>query len=96
MPGDTEYKKGQKKGPGRPPGTPNKTTSQLKDMVLAALDGAGGVEYLQERAMDPKTASAFLTLVGKVLPMQVAGIDGKPIQTITRIELVAASVNSSD
>lgn len=60
-------------GPGRPKGTPNKNTTALKEMILEALEGAGGVEYLMERAKDSKTASAFLTLVGKVLPMQVQG-----------------------
>ena len=75
-------------GPGRPKGMLNKTTAQLKDMVLAALDQAGGVEYLTERANDPRTASAFLTLVGKVLPMQVTGADGGPVQTVARIEIV--------
>lgn len=54
-------------------GKPNKATAQLKDMILGALDQAGGVEYLTKRANDPKTASAFLTLIGKVLPMQVVG-----------------------
>lgn len=66
-------------GKGRVKGTPNKATKQLKDMILGALDNAGGVEYLTERANDPKTASAFLTLIGKVLPMQVTGEGGKPI-----------------
>jgi hypothetical protein len=54
-------------------GVPNKATKELKEMILAALDGAGGVQYLQERAKDPRTASAFLGLVGKVLPMTIAG-----------------------
>lgn len=54
-------------------GVPNKTTAQLKDMILGALDQSGGVQYLVERASDPRTASAFLTLVGKVLPMTVQG-----------------------
>lgn len=54
-------------------GIPNKTTAQLKDMILQALDKSGGVDYLVERANDPKTAPAFLTLVGKVLPMTVQG-----------------------
>lgn len=76
-------------GPGRPKGIPNKNTIILKDMILQALDGAGGVEYLQERAKDPKTAAAFLGLVGKVLPMAVTGPDGGAVQTVTRIELVA-------
>lgn len=83
-------------GKGRPKGSLNKTTSQLKDMILHALDGAGGVAYLQERANDPRTASAFLTLVGKVLPMQVTGADGGAIQTVTRIELVAQGDDRSN
>lgn len=72
-------------GMGRVKGTPNKVTKQLKDMILGALDNAGGVDYLTVRANDPKTASAFLTLVGKVLPMQVTGVDGAAIR-IERIE----------
>lgn len=72
-------------GPGRPKGVPNKQTAQLKDMILKALEGAGGVEYLERRANDPRTASAFLTLVGKVLPMQVTGEGGGPIR-VTAVE----------
>lgn len=60
-------------------GKPNKMTVELKTMVLQALDGAGGVEYLIERAEDPRTASAFLTLLGKVLPLQVTGGDGRTL-----------------
>ena len=56
-------------GKGRKPGTPNKVTTELKEMILAALDGAGGIQYLQDRAKD--SPAAFLTLVGKVLPLQV-------------------------
>lgn len=69
-------KPGERRG-GRKKGVPNKTTQALKDMILEALDGVGGIEYLKARAVDePK---AFLTLVGKVLPMQVTGADGGPI-----------------
>ena len=60
-------------------GVPNKQTAQLKDMILKALDGAGGVDYLQERANDPRTAAAFLGLVGKVLPMTIAGDKENPM-----------------
>lgn len=60
-------------GPGRPKGSQNKVTADLKDMILGALDKAGGLDYLAERAADPRTASAFLTLVGKTLPMTVKG-----------------------
>lgn len=58
-----------KGGPGRPPGVPNKITSELKDMILQALSESGGVEYLKLQAAN--NANAFMTLVGKVLPLQV-------------------------
>lgn len=72
-------------GKGRPKGAQNKMTRELKEMILTALDEAGGVEYLEARAQDPRTASAFLTLVGKVLPMTVAGDPDNPLR-IQQIE----------
>lgn len=83
---ETQFKKGQKSGPGRPKGTPNKATKELKDMILGALDNAGGVTYLEKCANDPKTASAFLTLVGKVLPMTVQGAGPNGEHVIQAIE----------
>ena len=65
--------KGKKTG-GRVAGTPNKITALLKDDILKAADSAhedGRVGYLTEQARDNPTA--FLTLLGKVLPMQVNG-----------------------
>lgn len=82
---ETKFKKGQKSGPGRPKGAQNKVTRELKEMILSALDGAGGVDYLQERAKDPRTASAFLTLVGKVLPMTVQGAGPNGEHTFQKI-----------
>ena len=55
-------------GIGREKGVPNKVTTDVKEMIVAALDGVGGEKYLIARAKDPRTASAFLTLVGRVLP----------------------------
>lgn len=74
---DSRFTNGGKPGPGRPKGLQNKVTKELKEMILGALDAAGGVEYLTERANDPRTASAFLTLVGKVLPLTVQGTGEK-------------------
>ena len=65
---------------GRQAGTPNKVTRELKEMVLQALDNAGGVDYLTKRAND--NPRAFLALLGRVLPMQVTGGDGAPLQVI--------------
>lgn len=72
-------------GPGRPKGSTNRNTAAIKDMILAALEGVGGVDYLMDRATDEKTATAFLGLVGKVLPMQLTGEDGGPIR-VTAVE----------
>jgi hypothetical protein len=65
-------------GPGRKKGVPNKNTTIIKEMILEALDKAGGVDYLKARAVDQP--SAFLALVGKVLPLQLTGKDDGPIQ----------------
>lgn len=81
----TKFGKGN---PGKPKGAVNKTTAELKDMIRKALDNAGGVEYLTERALDPKTASSFLTLLGKVLPMTVSGDPDNPLKTSLTIEFV--------
>jgi len=89
---ETQYKKGKVKGPGRPKGVPNKSTAALKDMILGALDQSGGVGYLVERANDPRTAAAFMALVGKVLPMTVqgTGVDGEHVITVIERRIVKA------
>jgi len=58
-------------------GTPNKFNADVKAMILTALNNAGGAEYLTKRAEDCPTA--FLALVGRVLPMQVTGANGSAI-----------------
>jgi hypothetical protein len=73
-------KPGERRG-GRKKGTPNKINGELKEMILEALNNAGGVKYLQARAND--TPAAFLTLLGKVLPMQVSAGDGKGKITVS-------------
>ncbi len=60
-------------GPGRPKNTPNKITRETREMVQEALSQLGGAAYLVERGKDPKTASAFLTLVGKTIATKVEG-----------------------
>jgi hypothetical protein len=73
----TKFGKGN---PGKPKGAKTKNTAIIKDMILQALDGAGGADYLQARANDPRTAAAFLGLVGKVLPLQLTGEGGGPVR----------------
>lgn len=73
------------RGKGRPKGVPNKTTAEIKDMIVQALSNKGGVKYLERQADENPTA--FLSLVGKVLPMQVTGKDGDAIKVVTEIVL---------
>ena len=72
------FQKGQKGGPGRPKGMQNKVNADLKEMILGALGDAGGQEYLVKRANDNPTA--FMALVGKILPYQVTGDGGGPVR----------------
>lgn len=73
--------KGSEKTPGsgRKKGTPNKATGLLKEMILQALDlqEGGGVAYLTRQAENNPTA--FMTLLGKVLPTQIQGDPGAPL-----------------
>ena len=70
--------RGQAKTGGRRKGTPNKLNADVKAMILAALAAKGGQKYLEKQADENPTA--FLTLVGKIIPLQVTGKDGGPIE----------------
>lgn len=72
-------KPGERRG-GRVKGTPNRTTTAIKDMIIAALDEAGGRDYLV--AQSESNPTAFLSLVGKVLPLQLTGAGDGPIHFI--------------
>ncbi len=73
---------------GRAKGTPNKTTALLKDALLIAAEQAGGkagmVGYLTTQASE--NPAAFMSLLGKVLPLQIAGTgeDGKIVVQISK------------
>lgn len=69
-------------GKGRVKGVPNKTTALLKDAILQAAEKAGDkdglIGYLTVQAK--ANPGPFMALLGKVLPMQVTGEDGGPVQ----------------
>ena len=68
-------KPGNKRGP-------SKSTALLKDAILQAAEAAGGqggmVGYLTLQAHE--NPGPFLALMGKVLPLQIAGDKKNPIQ----------------
>ena len=61
---------------GRRKGTPNRFSVALKDLILQALSDAGGLAYLARQAEE--TPTAFLALVGRVLPLQVKAGGAEP------------------
>lgn len=66
------------------PGTP-----LIRDAIVqAAIEAGNGdmVAYLRQQA--ETHPSAFLTLLGKVLPMQVTGVDGEVIKTRIEFSIV--------
>lgn len=79
-------KPGTPKTGGRTKNTPNKVSGDLKAMILEALEKKGGVRYLVAQA--ETNPSAFMTLVGKVLPMTVAGDPNAPLIHTVTVNLV--------
>ncbi len=80
---------GRAKTGGRKKGTPNKTTALLKDAILKAATDAGDGDlsaYLLQQANANPTA--FLGLLGKVLPLQLAGDSDNPVEMIHKIERI--------
>jgi hypothetical protein len=73
---------GARPGAGRPKGSLDKGNALIREMIVEALDGVGGVQYLQDVAKSHPPA--FLSLIGKVMPVQLAGDGGGPV--VQRIE----------
>jgi hypothetical protein len=76
------------RGRGRPKGSKNKATLALKEAILMAADTAhrdGLVAYLRAQALE--SPSAFLTLIGKVLPTTVAGDKDNPVAHTHKVQI---------
>lgn len=74
-------------GIGRKAGVPNKLTGRVRAMIEAALEAAGGADYLLMQAYAEPVA--FMALVSKLIPLQV-GVD--PDDPLTKIEIVRTIV----
>ena len=89
---DKESKKsngrgGYRPGAGRPKGSLDKGNAAIREMIVESLHGVGGVEYLQRVA--ESHPAAYMALIGKVMPLQIAGDAESPLQVVQKIELVA-------
>jgi hypothetical protein len=84
--------KGQKTG-GRVKGTPNKLTQTAKDAISLAAERLGGADRLVAWAQEePQNERVFWgTIYPKLLPLQVTGEDGGPVQ-IAEIRRVVVDV----
>lgn len=84
--------------PGREKGSVNKSTALLKDAIISAAvkagDKKGLVGYLTTQATENPVA--FLTLLGKVLPLQVTGAGGGPVRTVVQIQLVGPNDHAAN
>lgn len=85
---------------GRPKGAQNKTTALLKDAILKAAERAGNkvgndgiISYLALQAEE--NPGPFMSLLGKVLPMDVTS-GGDKISMPHEIIIRAANVSSDD
>ena len=74
--------KGLKTGGGTRKGVPNKLTVSVKEAIEAAAQGLGGGTRLEAWAREaPENEKAFWTTIyPKLLPLQVTGKDGGPLQ----------------
>lgn len=84
--------KGTEKTGGRQKGTPNKTTQAAKDAIAIAAAELGGSERLVTWAREaPENEKAFWTVIyPKLIPVQVTGEGGGPVQFTTIYETIQA------
>lgn len=75
---------GLRRGGGRPKGALNKTTKKAKDAIAEAAELLGGVERLVEWAKQDKVNERIFwgTIYPKLLPLQVTGEGGGPVQLV--------------
>lgn len=60
---------GKREGAGRKKGVGNKTTTQVKEAILAAFETVGGEAYLVDVARENQ--AVFCNLLGKVIPKEM-------------------------
>ena len=77
-------------GPGRPKGVPNKFTGELKEAILAGVNGShklGVSGFVLKLALDTPTSAA--ALLGRLIPVSMVGTLGGKIVVVHRDETAA-------
>ena len=68
-------------GPGRPKGLQNRATVAAKKAIQEAFEEMGGVESLVKWAQEEKNKATFYAHIWpKILPHEISGPDGGPIE----------------
>ena len=93
------FKKGRSGNPsGRPQGSANKVPAILKEAIIKAAELAGGTKgligYLQVQAT--ANPSAFMGLLGKVLPLQMAGDEENPSKQVSEARIFIVRQDDGD
>lgn len=80
-----------KGNPGKPKGALSKTTKTAKEAIAIAAEKLGGADRLVKWAQeDPANERVFWgNIYPKLLPLQVTGDGGGPIETVSMVQLVA-------
>ena len=65
-------------GKGRPKGSLNRSTASVKAALLEAFEGTGGVKSLI--AWGKENQTEFYKLLGRLIPVEVTGDGGGPIE----------------
>ena len=73
-------------GRGRKKGVPNRINHSVKEMILQALESAGGTTYLVEQAEE--SPQAFLSLLGKLVPAEVRAELGGSLTVETSFDAI--------
>ncbi len=76
-----------RRGAGRPKGSQNKVSASAKAVIAEAADMLGGVDRLVNWAKEaPENEKAFwATIYPKLIPVQLSGEGGGPVEIIARI-----------
>lgn len=87
---DTKIKKGEVRNPkGRPKGTPNKTTTQLRELIATFVEKEIGQIETIVMGLEPRERAKFLTdLLKYAVPtLSSINMDANVKGTITKIEV---------